>query len=208
GRSWRGCPGRGGAGGGSAALGTRFGTTAGGVFDPLARLGGSLIQSQGIGAAGACTFVGEVVPPGATAASRRTTLLFGLGLVDAVPDGTFVALARDQARRHPRVAGRPSRVADLVAGTVAVGKFGWKAQVTNLLQFSGDAYLNEMGITTPLFPDENCPQGDCALLACDPVPGVDDDLEDVVAFADFMTMLAPPPRGPLPRSRPRHRVGT
>jgi CxxC motif-containing protein (DUF1111 family) len=53
--------------------------------------------------------------------------------------------------------------------------------------------MNEMGITTPLFPDENCPQGDCSLLACDPVPGPDDtDLDDVEAFADFMRMLAPP----------------
>ena len=64
----------------------------------------------------------------------------------------------------------------------------------NLLQFSADAYLNEMGIATPFFPDESCPQGDCSLLDCDPIPGVDDDLEDVELFRDFMTFLAPPPR--------------
>ena len=66
----------------------------------------------------------------------------------------------------------------------------------SLRVFSADAYLNEMGITTPLFPDESCPQGDCASLACDPIPGVDDDLEDVEAFRDFMRLLAPPPRAP------------
>jgi CxxC motif-containing protein (DUF1111 family) len=53
-----------------------------------------------------------------------------------------------------------------------------------------------MGITTPLFPDESCPQGDCSrLAACDPVPGVDDDMEDVELFRDFMAFLAPPSRG-------------
>ena len=64
-----------------------------------------------------------------------------------------------------------------------------------------------MGITTPLFPEENCPQGDCALLACDPVPGVDDDLEDVGKLRDFMTFLAPPPpAGPAFAGYPGSRV--
>ena len=78
-----------------------------------------------------------------------------------------------------------------------VGKFGWKAQVPNLFQFSGDAYLNEMGITSPMFPDENCPQGDCNLLVCN-TGGVNDaDGADVAKFANFMRFLAPPPRGPV-----------
>jgi len=42
-------------------------------------------------------------------------------------------------------------VTDVTTGRVAVGKFGWKSQVPNLLHFSAEAYLNEMGITTPLF---------------------------------------------------------
>src|SRR5439155_10237706 len=135
----------------------------------------------------------EVVPSQATiTAGRRTTPLFGLGLVDAVPDEKLVALAARETRWHPETAGRPNLVTDVTTGLPAVGKFGWKSQVPNLLQFSADAYLNEMGITTPLFPNESCPQGDCTLLACDPVPGVDDgDLEDVERFRDFMTFLAP-----------------
>jgi CxxC motif-containing protein (DUF1111 family) len=174
---------------------TRFGTTTAGAFDHLVALGGSLIQTDGIGPQGACDFVGEVVPPQATiVAGRRTTPLFGLGLVDAVPDARFVAMARKQARYQPATAGRANRVTDVETGALVVGKFGWKSQVPSLRVFSGDAYVNEMGITTPLFPDENCPQGDCTLLACDPVPGVDDDLEDVELFRDFMTFLAPPPR--------------
>ena len=67
-----------------------------------------------------------------------------------------------------------------------------------LFQFSGDAYLNEMGITNPQFPNENCPQGDCAALAFNPAKGISDpDGEGVEAFNNFMTMLAPPPRGPI-----------
>jgi CxxC motif-containing protein (DUF1111 family) len=77
-----------------------------------------------------------------------------------------------------------------------VGRFGWKAQVPTLFQFSGDAYLNEMGITNPEFQGENCPQGNCAALAHNPVLALNDDGAGVVAFTDFMTMLAPLPRGP------------
>jgi CxxC motif-containing protein (DUF1111 family) len=211
GTSCAGCHDVGVTGGGSELVETRFGTITDGVFDPLAGLGGSLIQSQGIGVQGGCTFVGETVPPEATIrAERRTTPLFGMGLVDAVPDDAFLALAGLEARWSPETVGRPNMVTDVVTGQQVVGKFGWKSQVPNLLQFAGDAYLNEMGITTPLFPDENCPQGDCALLACDPVPGVDDDdLEDVEKFRDFMTVLAPPPpAGPAYAGYPGSQVFT
>jgi CxxC motif-containing protein (DUF1111 family) len=204
GTSCAGCHSVGAVGGGSEQVETRFGTITDGAFDDLAIFGGSLIQTTGIGAQGTCTFEGEVVPPEATiVAGRRTTPLFGLGLVDAVPDVELLALARLQARFHPATAGRANVVADVATGKRAVGRFGWKSQVPSLLVFSGDAYLNEMGVTTPMFPDENCPNGDCDSLACDPVPGVDDDLEDVRAFRDFMTMLAPPVPAPAPRDARR-----
>ena len=66
-----------------------------------------------------------------------------------------------------------------------------------LLQFSGDAYLNEMGITTADFPNENCPQGNCAELAFNPAPGINDDGSGVRALTNYMSMLAPPPRGTI-----------
>jgi CxxC motif-containing protein (DUF1111 family) len=182
-------------GGGADRIETRFGANTAGRFDPLAQRGGSLIQERGIGIFAECNYVGEIVPPEANVrAGRRTTPLFGLGLVDAVPDATFRRLAEEQRTRTPATAGTVSIVPNLVTGQPSVGKFGWKSQNPNLLQFAGDAYLNEMGITSPMFPDENCPQGDCALLVCNPVPELNDDGDDVVAFADFMAFLAPPPR--------------
>jgi CxxC motif-containing protein (DUF1111 family) len=187
-------------GGGGNLVETRFGRTTNGAFDPMTSQGGSLIQTTGIGAQGACVFVGEQVPPEATIrAGRRTTPLFGLGLVDAVPDGALLLLAAYESRYHPEKAGRANIVTDVTTGRQAVGRFGWKSQVPSLLHFSADAYLNEMGITTPFFPNENCPQGDCALLACDPVPDPEDDGTDVHRFHDFMQMLAPPPRPSLDR---------
>lgn len=182
-------------GGGSTRVETRFGRRARGSFDALPGLGGSLIQEQGIGRQGDCTFVAETVPASANVqAGRRTTPIFGLGLVDALDDRTLLELAAKQRARTPATAGRARYVADAVAGGQRIGRFGWKAQVPSLLHFSGDAYLNEMGITTPFFPDEVCPQGDCSQLRCDPVPDPEDDGADVFLFADFMAFLAPPPR--------------
>jgi len=183
------------SGGTTTLLETRFGTITNGAFDPLANLGGSLIQTTGIGPFGSCNFVGETVPQTATIVTqRRTTSLFGLGLVDAVPDQFFVNLAAAQQADPDGVRGSVSMVDNLITGVPSVGKFGWKDQVPSRAQFAGDAYLNEMGVTSPLFPNENCPQGDCSLLACDPVPDPEDDGTDLTAFADFMTMLGPPPR--------------
>ena len=186
-------------GGTTGRIETRFGTTVAGVFDPLSELGGSLIQDRGIGfvtSGGDFTFGGEAVPATANVtAGRITTQLFGLGLVDAVPDEYLLGLARLEAAHSPTTAGTPNMVREIRTGLTRVGRFGWKAQVPTLFQFSGDAYLNEMGITNPEFQDENCPQGDCATLAHNPLATLNDDGAGVVAFNDFMTMLAPPPRG-------------
>ncbi|HYV65304.1 MAG TPA: di-heme oxidoredictase family protein [Myxococcales bacterium] len=196
-------------GGSNGRLETRFGKrNADGTFDPLAALGGSLLQDHAIGVQPSHTppdasvtfnFIPEVVPAEANVvAKRRTTPLFGLGLVDAVPDAEIRVIADLQRLFFPSIAGKVAVVTDLTSGKLAVGKFGWKNGNPTLLQFSADAYLNEMGITSPLFPDENCPQGDCSMMAqFNPRPDLNDaDGADVVKFANFMTFLAPPPRGP------------
>src|ERR1700730_6023894 len=83
-------------------------------------------------------------------ATRLSLAIFGDGLVEAVPDATFVAIA---ARNH----GEAIQVPVLEASTTVteVGKFGWKDQHSSLLSFASDAYVNEMGITNQLNPVES-----------------------------------------------------
>ncbi|GIW86344.1 MAG: hypothetical protein KatS3mg108_0668 [Isosphaeraceae bacterium] len=196
-------------GGGSTIVEMRIGRRVAGVFDPLVEFGGPIIQNQGIGQGtgynGPYDFAGEVIPPQATVrAGRRSTPLFGLGLVEAVPDETFWRMAELQRLLSPETAGRPHVVRDLATGEPAVGRFGWKAQLSTLFDFAGDAYANEMGITTPLVPHENAPQGSTEALLKNPLPYLlpdgtevpnEPDNEDLVLFSDFMRFLAPPPRG-------------
>jgi CxxC motif-containing protein (DUF1111 family) len=191
-------------GGDSAVIETRFGTHTDAQFDPLLSGGGSLLQTDGIGPVSDCVFVGETVPAEATVvAGRKSTPLFGLGLIEAIPDEALHLVA---ARQPPAIRGRVHLVQD-VGQPIRPGRFGHKAQAATLMQFAGDAYLNEMGITSPDFPVENCPNGDCNLLRCDPVADPEDDGAAVQAFTDFMRLLAPPPRGALtPEVRDGERV--
>ncbi|HEY2344328.1 MAG TPA: di-heme oxidoredictase family protein [Xanthomonadaceae bacterium] len=184
-------------GGASNIVVTRFGRTVNGTFDPLTNLGGTLLQDKAI-AAGAR----EVVPSTANVvAHRQTTPLFGMGLMEAIPDKAILAnITRGQQQG---LHGTASMVADVTTGKTRVGRFGWKAQQATLLAFAGDAYLNEMGITNRFFPTENAPNGNQARLAqydkvADPEDVVDPKTgrSDIDALADFMRYLAPPPPTP------------
>jgi CxxC motif-containing protein (DUF1111 family) len=165
----------------------------------MTAFGGPTLQSQGIGKFNGVNFVGEVVPKQATiVAHRRTIPLFGLGLVDAVPDAALIGLAAQQEETFPQFAGTVSLTVDPDNGAERVGRFGWKAQDPTLFVFSADALVNEMGVTSPVFPVENCPQGNCALLSANPArsnPNQPSDLQ-VYQLNDFLTFNAPPP--PLP----------
>ena len=186
-------------GGSSEINATRFGKTTGGVFDPLIALGGSLLQERALQPIGV-----EVIPSQAnTTALRNTQPLFGLGLIDAIPDATILANVRTKPVNG--VLGRAAMVTDPVTGKPAVGRFGWKAQQANLLAFSADAFVNEMGITNRIFPLENAPNGNETLLAAMEPPNVPipNDQTDprtgkagIDRLADFMRFTAPPPQQP------------
>ncbi len=159
------CHNQGAIGGGSDTLETRYGQVIDGVFNSLTQFDGQLLHSKGIGLFNGVDFVGEVVPPEANVvAQRRTNPLFGLGLVDAVPDQFLMDLAQFEQDFTPETAGRALVLTDVFSGQPRVGRFGWKCQIGTVLTFTGNAFLNEMGITTPFFPHENPPGGDVALL--------------------------------------------
>jgi len=99
-------------------------------------------------------------------------------------------------------------------GTLRIGRFGWKAQHASLVSFSGDAYLNEMGITNPFDGSGGTRQNPASTAEgvisvtfpspFDPVPDPEDDGDDVLAFADFMAATRAPGRqNPIPAAATR-----
>lgn len=137
----------------------------------------------------------ERVPKTETIRTTRVSLnLLGDGFVEAVADRTFIDLARDQCKStHGKICGQYVYVPIVEApGQTGVGRFGWKDQQASLLSFSGDAYLNEMGITSRLFPDEVTNLCNSAAEPNDK-PGAD-GLSDVDRFARFMRASKAPAR--------------
>jgi CxxC motif-containing protein (DUF1111 family) len=157
--------------------------------------GGTLITTRAVGGA---TPEIKALSEKQNVRDRFITLsLFGAGFVEAVADEDLRRIQRKQMNDSDgRIRGVIREVPILEApGYTGVGRFGWAAQHTSLLSFSADAYRNEMGITSPLAPNDNT-------LLGDPVDDGVADLEDkgkefgedVELFANFMRALAAPPR--------------
>src|SRR5216683_4435755 len=135
-------------------------------------------------------------------AERQSTPLFGFGLVEAVADETLLSIASDEPAPIQGIAKMVTEV-----GTTPppprVGRFGWKDDHASLRGFSGDAYLNENGITNPDNPDEvsQCAANEKAYGLPLQDTGVEDTTDadgraDIDRFSDFMRGLAPPPTLP------------
>ena len=85
---------------------------------------------------------------------RITQPLIGMGLLEAIPDSTLEALAR--AANPHGIKGKTNRVWDLATKRPAIGRFGLKASHPNLSQQIMAAFHEDMGVTSNLFPLENC----------------------------------------------------
>lgn len=232
------CHTQGSIGGAGVQIERRFGRFDNGIFNSLANKGGSLRQLFTVGAftgsnGQACNVPLEVEPAEATVhnVGRLTTPLFGAGLVEAIPDSVIVANASAQPSSIRGIVNNVPVLIPLTTdpnqnvGSIRVGRFGWKAGIATLNQFSADAYLNEMGITTQhcfkgtsllSFATESKPNGIAQPVGCDDrgaggpgIPaGTDDGVgscagglteiqDDVAEFTEFMTFLAPAPRLPI-----------
>src|SRR5437879_1374238 len=155
------------------------------------------------------TEIQERVPETENVRATRISLnLPGDAFVEAVPDQTLLSLAREEcASTHGRICGQAVFVPIVEApGQTGVGRFGWKDQQASLLSFSGDAYLNEMGITSRLFPTE-------VTNLCNTVdepnnkPGPD-GLEDIDHFTRFMRATKAPPRDATLSATPQAKRGS
>jgi CxxC motif-containing protein (DUF1111 family) len=138
--------------------------------------GGSLIDTRALKPNLIPTVpIGSLVPAGATVvqAFRSTINALGDGYVEAVPDSVFITIANNQpGQSNGQIHGYPNIVPILEApGATGVGRFGWKAQHASLVSFSADAFRNEMGITTVLFPSELTSNGNIVATEAAEPPG-------------------------------------
>lgn len=114
--------------------------------------------------------------------ARIAPSLVGLGLLDAVPNELIESLA--QTSRPDGISGRVNRVWSTQANASVIGRFGWKANMSNLLEQSAGAFSADMGISSAIFPGENCPaiQKDCVLKASLNLDLTEQQLQAVVFY--------------------------
>ncbi len=156
--------------------------------------GGSLIHSRAIDPR-----LQEHLLDGFTVRAFRASLnTLGDGFVEAISDDTLIAIAnRQPSQSRGQIQGEVIFVPVLEAnGALRVGRFGWKNQHASLVSFSADAYLNEMGITSPLLPTENTSNGN-SIAGYDTVADPEDDGADIEIFARFMRATKAPSRDEL-----------
>jgi len=123
---------------------------------------------------------------------RVANQIIGLGLLEAVPEATILSFADPDDADGDGISGRPNYVWDVLAENTVLGRFGWKANQPDLLQQSAAAFNGDIGITTYVFPVENCPtiQIDCLEAQNGGSPEIDDD--DLAKVELYVSTLSVP----------------
>jgi CxxC motif-containing protein (DUF1111 family) len=138
----------------------------------------------------------EVQPADATVVGTlRSPALYGLGLIDAIPDSTIQNGASSQCTNpnNMGICGVTNNVPDQ-NGVIHVGRFGQKAFIPNLLMFTAMAFHDEVGITNAFFTTKHLPSGQPSPLKCEPDLNIPNDVNgsDFIQSYQFNELLAPP----------------
>ena len=157
--------------------------------DLLLGRGGPVFQSNATPAlTAALGITSEPLPPEPLArATRSSPDVFGMGLLDAVPEREILARADSADRDRDGISGRANRFFD-----GRVGRFGRKAFVPSLDEFNAGAFVIEMGLTNPGSLAEETIGGAPVPPAADPTPEPELGGEALAVVLDYVRFLAPP----------------
>ena len=130
--------------------------------------------------------------PNVLISPRIAPAVMGMGLLEAIPEERIRELADPDDLDGDGISGRPNEVWDIRRGDLALGRFGWKANEPTVEQQAAGAFRGDIGITSSLFPDENCTdvQDACAAAINGGIPEVPDERLGKVAF--YVQTLAVP----------------
>ena len=94
---------------------------------------------------------------------RIGTQTIGLGLIDALPDSEILRFEDEFDSDNDGISGRANYTYDIESNSQKLGRYGWKANVATLKQQVAGAFHGDMGLTSVLFTENNCPspQQDC-----------------------------------------------
>lgn len=85
---------------------------------------------------------------------RIGTPVFGLGLLEFIPESTILSYEDVNDSDGDGISGRANYVYDNISASYKLGRFGWKANTATIIEQCAMAYLEDMGITSPYFSQE------------------------------------------------------
>jgi len=123
---------------------------------------------------------------------RVANQMIGMGLLEAIDAADLLAFADENDADQDGISGRVNYVWDVESQSLKIGRFGWKANQPSVKQQVAAAFSGDIGITSSLFPDENCPPN----VNCDTVPNggspeiTDENLDKVVLYSSVLAVPA------------------
>ena len=136
----------------------------------------------------------QPLPEDVELSPRVAPIVFGLGLLEAIPESTILALADEDDQDGDGISGKANYVWDVQKNGLSLGRFGWKANQPTLIQQVASAYHDDIGITTSLLPIESS-DGQSQYDGRGDDPELSDEILDVVTF--YVQTLAVPARRDL-----------
>lgn len=114
-------------------------------------------------------------PTPAVYSLRSAQPVIGMGLLEAIPDADIIARARI-APDADGVKGTANYVYDPETGAVRLGRYGWKASKASLRHQVAVAALQDMSVTSPLYPNRDCMFGPSKCNTTKVEPGISEDV--------------------------------
>jgi len=142
--------------------------------------------------------------------ARAAQPMIGVGLLEAVPEADILARVRNQPDVDG-VLGKANFVFDPETGATRLGRFGWKAYKASVRHQAAAALLNDMSVTSPVFPNRSCATDPAGCRKAPAQKGIQE--ADLTALTQYMQLLAVPaqrslasgfPKGVMPTEE--HRV--
>jgi CxxC motif-containing protein (DUF1111 family) len=127
--------------------------------------------------------------PDTTLSPRIAPPMMGMGLIEAIAETDILAQADPEDDDGNGISGTPALTRDHLSGSLALGRFGFKAQNATVRDQVAAAFSGDMGLSTP---DRPGPNGDCTKNqpACLTLPtGVQARLGDTEAPDPVMDLV-------------------
>lgn len=134
------------------------------------------------------------LPTGVLVSPRNAPPVYGLGLIEAITEADILANVDENDANADGISGRANYVWSVRDQQLKLGRFGWKANNPTAYQQTAEAFNQDMGITSPYFPNENCHnQSNCTNDTTTATTSIDDAFVKLTAFY-FQTLAVPAAR--------------